>query len=244
MSINATLGTGVYGVAVFGAVTGPDPVVAATDDAVFGIAPLGVVALGVVVSAVSAPRSIADIDGDNSVAVGQTNIVIIATGLDAVPTVQTITLGGEALTILNWNNGNPIVSIPVDIQLKWGRTDLQLAVTDDTGTVTLNNVTLSPEAGWEYVDFNGTPPGPQTESGYELAQTDYGYSMVLGDQWIFKSESGLSYDAQTLPTLNPPATITSEYRVWNDSSASLSVKTTYTIAQKPIVSNGAFSRSA
>jgi hypothetical protein len=165
-------------------------------------------------------------------------------GLDESPSTQTVTLDNQALTVTDWNSGNPIVSIPTDIQLKWGRTDLDLVVTDDTGSVTLQNVTLLPETGWEYIDFNGTPPGPETESGYELVQTDYAYDMVLGDQWIFKSETGLSYDSQTLPTLNPPTTVTSQYRFWNNLAGSMSIKTTYTIAQKPLLSNGAFTHPA
>ena len=185
-------------------------------------------------------RSITDIDGDNSVAVGQTSVTITCAGLDSAPTVQTATLDGEALTITDWNSGSPIVTIPVDIALKWGRTDLQLAVTDDTGTVTLNDITLSAEAGWEYVNFSGTAPSAGTESGYELVQADHSYALLAGDQWIFESETGLSYDVDTLPTVNPPATITSEYRYWNDSAATMSAKTAYTIAQKPTLTLGSF----
>ena len=241
MSIDATFGVEVYGSSAFGAITDsvPPPPVAA-NDAVFGIVSLGVVPLGVVAPDVSALRSITDIDGDNSVAVGQTSVTITCAGLDSAPTVQTATLDGEALTITDWNSGSPIVTIPVDIALKWGRTDLELVVTDDTGSVTLNNVTLSAEAGWEYVNFSGTAPSAGTESGYELVQADHSYALLAGDQWIFESETGLSYDVDTLPTVNPPATITSEYRYWNDSAGTLSAKTAYTIAQKPTLTLGSF----
>ena len=131
----------------------------------------------------------------------------------------------------------------MDIALKLGRTDLQLAVTDDTGTVTLDNITLGAESGWEYVNFSGTIPGAGTESGYELVQTDFTYNLVSGDQWIFESETGLSYDTETIPTVNPAATITSQYRYWNDSAGTMSAKTAYTIGQKPILTSGSFTAS-
>lgn len=186
------------------------------------------------------PRTITDIDGDDDVQVGQASVTIACAGLDSAPATQTVTLGGESLTITDWNSGSPIVTIPVDIALKWGRTDLDLVVTDDTGSVTLNNVTLSAETGWEYVNFSGTVPGAGTESGYEVVQTDFTYNLTSSDQWIFESETGLSYDTDTIPTVNPAATITSQYRYWRDDTGAMSAKTAYTIAQKPTLTLGSF----
>jgi len=190
-----------------------------------------------------AARSITDIDTDNTVLVAQTSVTITAVGLDASPSTQTITLGGQALTVTSWNSGNPIVTIPVNIALKLGRTDLQLSVTDDTGAVTFDNVTLSPEAGWEFVNFSGTAPGAGAESGYETVQTDFTYNLTSADQWIFESETGLSFDADTLPAVIPAATITSQYRYWRNGTGAMSAKTAYTIAQKPLISSGSFTAS-
>ena len=188
----------------------------------------------------AASRSIIDIDGDNVVEAGGTGFIISSSDLDINPLTQSATLDGEALIITDWNGGNPIVSVPASIAIKRGRTDLALVVTDDSGSITLVNVTLLSEAGWEYVEFSGTVPGAGTESGYELAQSDFGYNMVAGDQFIFKSEPGLSYDTETIPRVALAATLTSEYRVWDDTLGAMSAKTSYIIAQKPLLSSGGF----
>lgn len=207
-------------------------------DATLGTGTLGTGTLGALETLV--PRLLTDIDGDNAVEVGGIGFVVTTDDLDTNPSTQIVTLGGQPLVVIDWNSGDPIVGVPVNIQIKWGRTDLDLVITDDTGSVTLSNITLLAEAGWEYVAFSGTAPGAGTESGYELAQTDFGYNMVAGDQWIFKSETGLSYDTETIPIVTPAATLTSEYRVWDDTLGAISVKTAYTIAQKPLLSSGLF----
>jgi len=55
----------------------------------------------------AAPRSITDIDTDNDVQAGQTAVTITGSSLDTGPVTQTATLGGQALTITNWNSGSP-----------------------------------------------------------------------------------------------------------------------------------------
>ena len=207
-------------------------------DATLGTGTLGTGTLGALETLV--PRLLTDIDGDNAVEVGGIGFVVTTDDLDTNPSTQIVTLGGQALVVIDWNSGDPIVGVPVDIQIKWGRTDLDLVITDDTGSVTLSNITLLTEAGWEYVEFSGTVPAAGAESGYGLVQADLTYDMVAGDQWLFKSETGLIYDTETLPRLTPPATLTSEYRVWNDTLEAISVKTAYTIAQKPLLSSGGF----
>jgi len=188
----------------------------------------------------AASRSIIDIDGDNSIEAGGTEFVISSDDIDISPIIQVVQLDGQALTITDWNGGDPIITVPAGIAIKRGRTDLDLVVTDDTGSITLPNVTLLSEAGWDYVEFSGTVPDGSTQPGYIAVQADYAYDMIAGDQWLFKNETGLSFDADTVPTLNPERTITSEYRVWDDTSQTMTVKTSYNIAQVPKLSSGSF----
>lgn len=59
-------------------------------------------AVAVVEFTVTSSRSITNIDGDNDVQAGQTGVVITAQGLDNPSTIQTVTLGGETLTVTGW----------------------------------------------------------------------------------------------------------------------------------------------
>lgn len=165
-------------------------------------------------------RGITDIDSDNDVQAGQTNVTITAVGLDASPTTQTATLGGESLTVNSWSDTTVNVDIPLHIDLEWGTTTNQLALTDDTGTVTLENVTLSTPTGWETVTFTSAPDSVSTESFYEKAQTDSevgNFTMSANDILAWESASGLTIDAQTIPIVEPAATVTGAYKIWDDS---------------------------
>lgn len=180
-------------------------------------------------------RSITDIDTDNDVEPGQTGVVITTVSLDASPTTQTATLGGETITVTNWTATAVTVDIPADIDLQWGTATNQLALTDDTGTVTLDNVTLSIPTGWETVAYNGTAPDPgTTESFYEYAQTDTGlggggFTMAATDILAFESATGLTVDNQTIPVVDPPSTVTGGYKIWDVSIGTWTDESTYTI---------------
>lgn len=185
----------------------------------------------------SASATITDIDGDNNVQVGQTGAIITTTGIDAASVTQSVTLGGETLTITNWATDAITVAIPASIGLKWGRTDLQLAVTHDGGTTTLDNVTLSAPAGWETVTFTTAPDEASTESFYEHAKTDAtlgggGYTMVAGDVLAWTTSTGLTIDGQTIPTVSPAATVTGSYKIWDDTLSTWSSTSTYTITDQ------------
>ena len=177
-------------------------------------------------------RFITDIDGDDDVQVGQTGVAIDATGLDASPATQTVELGGEALTVTNWNSGAPFVTIPDDIDLAWGQT-YTLSITDDTGTVTLSNVTLSAPAGWDTVKFSSAPNTTDTESFYEEAISDAGlggggFTMAAGDVLAFETATGLTVDSQTIPSISPPATVTGAYKIYDTSAGTWTSESTYT----------------
>ena len=204
-------------------------------DATYGNATYGSIAYG----EVSQSRLIIGIDGDSDVRAGQVDIAVVTLGMDASPTVKTASLGGQPLVVVSAGETGWVVSVPAGIALKWGET-YQLVLTDDSGSVLLNNVTLSPEAGWQFINFSGTIPSVSTKSGYEVVKADYAYDMLAGDQWLFKSEIGLSFNVETVAALNPQRTITTEYRVWNDTLATMSAKTSYNVAQKPKLSSGGF----
>ena len=177
------------------------------------------------------PRSITDIDGDNSVQAGQTGVATTCNSLDTAPTVQTVTLGGEPLTVTDWNSGNPIVNIPTHINLNWGAAHT-LSITDDTGTVTLEGVTLSAPTGWEEITFTTAPNPSTTESFYELSQTDAdvgNFTAATGDILAFESQTGLTVDGQTIPVVDPPATVSGSYKWWDVSLATWTDVGSFTI---------------
>lgn len=182
-------------------------------------------------------RSITNIDGDNSVQAGQTNVDITATGLDASPATQAANLilgttGSAALTVNSWAATNVNVDIPLHIDLKWGVTNYAVELTDDTGTVTGSaNVTLATAAGWQTITFNGTiPTASTTESFYEAALTDAdlggaGYTMATTGNDILllgTTDSTLTVNADTTFSVDPAKAISADYKIWSESNQSFS----------------------
>lgn len=184
-------------------------------------------------------RAIVNIDTDNDVYPGQTNVVITTIGLDATPATQTATIGGETVTVNTWSETAVNVNIPLHINLEWDTT-YQLALTDDTGTVTKSNITLSTNPNWETVTFNGTAPDPgTTESFYEHAQTDSdvgNFTMVATDILAWESAAGLSIDDQTIPVVDPPSTVSGAYKIWDTSLSTWTGVSAYTITDGGVLS--------
>ena len=190
-------------------------------------------------------RSITNIDGDDDVRAGQTSITVTTVGMDSSPTVKTATLGGESLTVVSAGETSWVVSVPEAIILKWGEGDYDLVLTDDTGSVTLNNVTLSAATGWEYVNptfASGAPNTSTTESAYELVLNDLVLTMIAGDQFQWETVTGLSFESdQTIASVIPAAAVTaSTYKFWDDSAGTLSAETAFNVYQKPILTAGSF----
>jgi hypothetical protein len=122
--------------------------------------------------------------------------------------------------------------IPSDIDLKWDTTHT-LSVTDDAGTYTLDNVTLSAPTGWETVTFTTAPDEASTESFYEHIKTDAtvgSYTLQTGDVLAWTTSTNLTLDGQTIPTVvSPAATVTGSYKVWSEALGSWSATSSYTI---------------
>ena len=96
--------------------------------------------------------NISNIDGDNSVEVGQTANIALLDGVQTVPTTDpdswSVTLGGETLTPVDWNSGAPTVTIPSNISLTTNQTyELVVSYTVGASTYTaaLSGITLLPE---------------------------------------------------------------------------------------------------
>lgn len=140
--------------------------------------------------------------------------------------------------------------IPSDIDLKWGET-YDLDVTHDGGTTTLSGVTLEPQTGWEYVNLASLNPNAGTDYlGGDVATLEYhartdtglgggGYTAVVGDQFAWTTSTGLTFDGQTVPVVDPAATVTGSYKVWSDALQSWSATSTYTITDDGIYTGGA-----
>jgi len=128
-------------------------------------------------------------------------------------------------------NANVTVTVPFDIDLLWDQ-EYQLAVTHDDGTSTLENVRLSSPSGWEIVVLSSLPNEAETESFYELSKTDAtvgNFIAEVGDTLAFTSSQDLVVDGQTIPTVDPAATVTGSYKWWDASANTWTPISTYTI---------------
>lgn len=175
-------------------------------------------------------RSITNIDGDNVVFAGQATSI---TGIDFDLPISSVTIGGESCTVTGTPTTTNIdVTVPATINLKWSQ-QYTLEVTDNTGPLTLNGVTVGPRANFEQVTYNGSAPNPvNTESFYEYAQTDAGvgnYTMISGDVLAWESQTGMTVDGQTIPVINPAATVSGTYLIWDDTLSTWKSDSTFTI---------------
>lgn len=185
-----------------------------------------------------------DINGTNAVAAGAIGVAINAAGLLAVSTVKTVVLtdgtNNEALTVTNWNAGQPIVDVPLAIDLKWGNAALTLEVTDDNGTATLSPVLLQAASGWGSVELTSVPTPGTTESFAEITVADLGITAAAPDVLAFELDIALSVDGQWIPTVNPAQDLSGSYKVWDDSAHGYTATATYNIIENitnpPVVS--------
>lgn len=147
-----------------------------------------------------------------------TSVNISTVKLDASPGTQTVTLGGEVLTVTAWSLDSITVTVPLTINLLWDTTHT-LSVTDDTSTVTSSGITLQKPSGWSTVVYDGTTIDEvNTNSFYEEAKvdTDVGsYTMLVGDTLAFEDATGFSVSTETYPTIDPPSTVAGSYKIWN-----------------------------
>lgn len=168
----------------------------------------------------TAVPSITDIDTDNDIYPGQTAVNITTSNFGSSPAVTSATLGGEALTITSWNSGQPIVDVPANINLEYEQ-NYDLVLTGDADTATLVGVTLSIIPGYTQIVFNGDlPPIGTTRSygGLSASDSETGnFAPAVDDILIYQDATGLSVDAQLLPTVSPAATVAGVYYFRDDS---------------------------
>jgi hypothetical protein len=174
-----------------------------------------------------------------TIAPGET-ITLNCASLDAAPTVQAVTLGGQSLSNVVWGDGTAIQSdIPTNIALKWGESTYQVAVTDDSGSVTLDSQTLSARSGWGYTNFTGTAPTTTDEGFYNSCENDAAIATTpeSGDQWQYETSAGaidsdVTVSDNGLITIEPAATKTGLYALYDTSAGTRSAESTFTFAEK------------
>lgn len=176
-----------------------------------------------------------NIDTDNDVFAGQTSVPVSTLGLPTIqPTGITLTLGGQAIILNNWNSGQFTVNIPLEINILGGTTTNQLLLNYTGlagGAITIDNVTLSQNASRTQIALAVIPDEALTESYYEYAKTDTevgSFTMVVGDVLVFENATGLTVDDRTLPSIDPPMTVTGGYKIWDTSAGTFTPLSTYT----------------
>lgn len=172
--------------------------------------------------------SITDINGNNTVRAGQT-VTVNGTSFGTNGNVTAATLGGESLTVNSNTDTTASVTIPAGIVLEWGSTTNQLVLVVGGSNYSLNGVTLSAEAGWDYIDFASAPAlsgNPAEPSSIYEALTNYAplsnYTMLAGDQLAFEDHERLTMNADTtfsMGTIDPPETVSIQAKVWKDATS-------------------------
>jgi hypothetical protein len=136
-------------------------------------------------------RTVDSITG--TLAPGET-VTVNTTNLDATPTVQTATLGGESLTVNSWSATAVNLTIPDLISLDWG-SSYDLVLTDDTGPATLAAQTLQERTGWDFLTYDGTVLDfATTESFKELIEAEHSDELFAGDQVYATQIVGVVYN--------------------------------------------------
>lgn len=179
------------------------------------------------------------IDVDNVVQAGQTGVAIATAGLPTVqPAGLVLQLNGKALTLETWNSGQPRVTVGDHIDIRWGRTDLQLSMNYTglvDGPITLDNVTLQGLPNWIEATFNGVVPDVVgTESFQEHAQYDPevgNYEMLINDVVLLEQIGDVVVDEQTIITKSS-GTATGSFKIWRDAIGSHTGVSTYTITDE------------
>ena len=170
---------------------------------------------------------------------GNTGVTVECTGLDASPTTQTVTVTdgthSDTCTITNWNSGDPIIDI--DCDLPPGTYDIQ--VTDDTGTVTLDDQTLLIETGFEEVVYNGVAPPANEESLSAGTLEDFPAvpEFVAGDSWGVESHANITWQTDGQADISPAGEHTLDYWFWDDSTGVMYSGETITFGEQPALSS-------
>jgi hypothetical protein len=121
------------------------------------------------------------------------------------------------------------VNVPDDLDVEWDTTHTVEVVTPD-GTATLENVTVTAPAGWEYVVYDGTVlDADTTESFQEYTQSDLGVTLVAGDWIAIESDSAITLRTDGTILVSPAQDITNNpYKIW-DVSASTWLEGTFSV---------------
>lgn len=174
------------------------------------------VLMSIVVSGALAARRIDDIDTNNIVETGQSSAIIAGAGLG---TVSSVTLGGEACTL----NGNTDIAIDIDIPLHINvphDSNLDLIVTDETGSLTLSNVQVTANSSWAVVEITAIPDEAETDSVIEFAKSDADLSNFVaevGDSFAYENQAGLTIDSLGVPIIEPPTTVNTSLKFFDAS---------------------------
>jgi hypothetical protein len=111
------------------------------------------------------------------------------------------------------------INVPLHADIKWGSSNNQLSIEDDTGIVLLENVTFSASPDATSIVQTGIPD-PAKASYHEYAKTDAeigNFTSAISDTLIFENQSGLSVDGETVPTIDPAADKSGWYKFWDES---------------------------
>ena len=151
--------------------------------------------------------------------------------LPANSTATSVTLDGEALTIISQVEQVITCEIPSDIPLPWG-SDVTLESSDGVTTLSLSGITLAPRPGWGFISYDGSAPSHDTtESFHELAFNDLGFSLDIGDQIHYSNYPQMTLDSSGVPTVSPGADFEGQWNIFDVSANTLVGEQNYLIVR-------------
>lgn len=175
--------------------------------------------------------TITSIGVDNSIYAGEVNVLIVA-DFASGSVVRSATLGGQALTITDWNGGSPIITVPFGINKKWD-TLHTLTVTDDAGAVNFGTpVTLEAPPTYDWIEYTYAPI-PNDVGYVAQALNDLGITMAITDFFAIEQASGMTVLGDGSVEIAPAADKTGSYKIWDQSENTFTSLSTYNWTNGP-----------
>ncbi|MCU7917074.1 MAG: hypothetical protein KZQ95_01795 [Candidatus Thiodiazotropha sp. (ex Epidulcina cf. delphinae)] len=204
----------------------------------------------VTLSAAPGPEpTITDVDTDETVALGQTGVVITGTNFEAVQgtggvrlNTQSDGLGVDLLcTETAWSDTSITVTVPVGLPPG----SAYVFVQNDTGDENATGfaITLTVPAGYESVNYDGSTVPEPSETLQEMALTDFALTMVNGDIGLIGTITDVTWSPNGTYTQTVPATVGDTYYVWDNSTSTMYGPHAFTLAVQPTLSSPSLTSS-
>ena len=162
--------------------------------------------------------AITSVNSDNPIVMG-TAFDIAVTGIIDASTVQTVTLGGVALTVNTWSDTNINATLAEFAALE--PITHTLVVTDDNGSINATDIALQVPSGWSSTLADGTGSTSPTSLAKKLFD-DTALTVTSSDYY--------AVDSGTVNAAGEPSVTSLNARVWDDSAGAWTAPYVYALS--------------